>query len=97
MIHKALKRTRQFHRLTQAKLADTLGISRSHLSEIESAKKSVTMDLLERYSEVFKIPASSFLLFSECIEIGQPSFKPASKVLRIMNWIAQDSELEEES
>lgn len=90
MIGKALKRTRQFHRLTQAALAERLGISKSYLSEVEGGKKAPTIDLLQKYSEVFGVPASSFLLFSESLESGESKFKLANKVIKIMDWIAEE-------
>ena len=90
MIGTALKRSRQFHRLNQVTLAERLDISKSYLSEIESGKKTPTIELLQKYSEVFGVPASSFMLFSESMETGRPKSKPVSKVLKIMNWIAED-------
>lgn len=95
MIGKALKRTRQFHRLTQVELSDRLGISKSYLSELESDKKTPTIELLQKYSNVFKVPASSFLLFSESLETGKNTFKPADKILKIMDWIVEDVDEEE--
>lgn len=95
MIGEALKRTRQFHRMTQTALADQLDISKSYLSEIENGKKTPTIDVLEKYSEFFGVPASSFLLFSESLESGRTNFKPAAKVLKIMNWIAEGVDDEE--
>lgn len=95
MIGKALKRTRQFHRMTQTALAEQLGISKSYVSEIESGKKTPTIEVLQKYSEVFGVPASSFLLFSESLESGKATFKPANKVMKILDWIAEDFNDEE--
>lgn len=95
MIGKALKRTRQFHRLSQAKLATDLKISKSYLSELESGKKTPTIDVLEKYSKVFEVPTSSFLMFAESMETGEVKFKPARKALRIMDWIAFELDEEE--
>ena len=90
MIGKALKRTRQFHRMKQVDLAERLGLSKSYLSEIESDTKVPSLDVLQKYSEAFGVPVSSFLLFSESMESGEPKFKPARKVMRIMDWITED-------
>mgnify|MGYP006151216343 CR=1 FL=1 len=46
MLHKALKTVREVHRMQQGELAERLGISRSHLSEIESGKKAASVELL---------------------------------------------------
>ena len=90
MIGTALKRTRQFHRLTQAALSERLSISKSYLSELESGKKTPTIEILQKYSDAFGVPSSAFLLFSESLESGEVKFKPAAKVLKIMDWITED-------
>jgi transcriptional regulator with XRE-family HTH domain len=55
-----LSRLHLLHWLVLAAIA-----SRSYLSEIESGGKEPTLQLVLRYAEVFKIPASSILFFSE--------------------------------
>jgi len=87
---------RVFHDLKQKELAEKLGISTSHLSEIESAKKTPTLQLLERYSEVFDVPVSSIMFFSENIDgesvaIGKTRKFVSSKILAMMKFIAERS------
>ena len=97
MLHRALKTLRSFHRLSQVELARRLNISNSYLSEIESGIKKPGLDLLEQYEVVFQIPVSSILLFSE--ELGQNTLgrriqvKAASKVLKMLEWIAETEEI----
>jgi transcriptional regulator with XRE-family HTH domain len=92
MLNEALRLVRVFHDIKQSQLAEMLGISRSYLSEIESGKKVANIDLLEKYAEIFEIPPSSLLLFSENIEKGIPSEKArvmfAKKIIKIMNWLS---------
>ncbi len=94
MLHRALKLIRIFHEMNQKELAELLGISRSHVSELESGKKKPSYDLLERYSEVFDVPVSNLIFFSEHIEdiqeIDLKKFKHliASKILSIMEFVA---------
>jgi len=93
MIHRALKTIRQFHSLTQADLALKLEISKSYLSEIETGKKSVGFDLLEKYACIFNIPVSSLVFFSESIDkkdTAPEKFRNlvADKILKIMEWAA---------
>ena len=90
LINRALKLTRQFHRLTQTNMAARLEISKSFLSELEAGKKTPTLDLLERYARVFEIPASTFLLFQERLEqpSGAAQRKRAEKVLHFLEWAA---------
>ena len=65
MLGSALRCIRVFHDLNQGEAAQQLGISRSYLSEIEGGGKEPTLQLVQRYAEVFKLPASSILFFSE--------------------------------
>lgn len=92
MIEKALKLTREFHRMKQGELANRLGISASYLSEIESGKKQVTLDLLEEYARVFDVPASTFMLFRD--EVVSPSDegrrRRAGRLLKFFEWVAEE-------
>jgi len=95
MLTEALRMMRVFHDFSQKELAEKLGISKSHLSEIESGKKNPTLPLLERYAEVFEVPMSSIMFFSENMEKGDITEKTrvlvSSKILAILNFIAQRS------
>lgn len=94
MINRVLKLTRQYHRLTQADLATRLGISKSFLSELEADKKTPTLDLIERYAREFKVPASTFMMFSERLS-GSPvsgSKAHADKLLRFLEWAASEED-----
>lgn len=97
MQNDALRLVRVFHDMSQTALADRLGISKSYLSEIEKGeKKKVTLELLERYSEVFKIPVSSLIFFAE--QVGDNRSEKvrsfvAAKVLKMLEWIATKEEV----
>ncbi|MBN4001806.1 helix-turn-helix transcriptional regulator [Nostoc sp. LPT] len=95
MLSEALRLIRVFYDLTQKELAEKLGISKSYLSEIESGKKTPTLDLLNRYSEFFDIPASSIMFFSESLNKDIKTEKlrifVSSKILAILNFIAERS------
>jgi transcriptional regulator with XRE-family HTH domain len=96
MVSEALRMMRVFHDLTQRELADKLGISKSHVSEIESGRKTPTLEVLKRYSEFFEVPVSSILFFSEHID-GEINLESdirkfiSSKILALMNFIAERS------
>jgi transcriptional regulator with XRE-family HTH domain len=92
MINKALKVIRQFHNIKQVELAQKLDLSKSYLSEIESGKKPVSLELLDKYSNLFDIPVSSLVFFSETIgKEGKKAQKFryvfADKILNIMEWM----------
>jgi transcriptional regulator with XRE-family HTH domain len=94
MLYRALRLLRTYHQLSQSELAKKLEVSNSYLSEIEKGVKSPTLDLLNKYSAVFKMPVSSILLFSE--EIGErrkPGAKlrvaAADKILKLLEWLEE--------
>lgn len=92
MLHRALKMLRSYHQLKQIDLAKKLDISNSYLSEIESGEKTISVELLEKYSAIFDIPVSSIMLFSEQIDNNhKPGSRlkvaAANKILRLLEWI----------
>jgi transcriptional regulator with XRE-family HTH domain len=99
-IGRALKLTRMFHRQTQIGLAARLCISNSYLSEIESGSKPVSLELLTKYSELFKIPVSTLLVFSERLDERHFTkglrIKAGDKILRMLEWIAESEEVEKD-
>lgn len=98
LINDTLRLIRVYHNVKQKSLAEALGISPSHLSEVESGKKQVTLDLLEKYASHFRVPASSLLYFAEHRDAsgGKASDHPiARKVIKMLDWvetITRDSE-----
>lgn len=82
MLAEALRLMRVFHDLKQNELADRLGMSKSHLSEIENGKKQPTLQLVERYSSEFDIPVSSILFFSENLEYSSDTNDAKSEIAR---------------
>jgi len=93
MLYEALRLVRVFHDINQSQLAEKLGISRSYLSEIESGKKTPSIDLMDKYANVFNIPPSSLLYFSEQLADNKFAEKArvsiAKKVIKIMNWVSE--------
>lgn len=78
-----------------------LGISPSHLNEIETGKKQVTMEVLEKYAAYFRVPASSLLYFAEHQgKTGEKRTNPiAAKALKMLDWvetITKDDDAEQE-
>jgi transcriptional regulator with XRE-family HTH domain len=97
MQHEALRLVRVFHDINQATLADRLGISKSYLSEIESGKKSPTLELMQKYAETFSMPLSSLLFFAENVHATSRSERArtaiAGKALKMLQWIAAKDEV----
>ncbi|HFK4668127.1 TPA: helix-turn-helix domain-containing protein [Serratia marcescens] len=99
MINRALKTIRLYHNLKQSDLAGVFCISKSYLSEIESGKKTVSFDMLEKYSKEFNIPVSSLVFLSESMEstpkkTNSERFRAvfADKILKIMEWSIERNE-----
>ena len=65
MINEALRLIRVFHDLKQVELAKKLGVSKSHISEIEKGVKTPSLDLIQRYAVSLHLPISSIMFFAE--------------------------------
>lgn len=90
MLNQALRLIRTYHDFSQTELCSELGVSNSYLSEIESGKKQPTLELLKKYSEMFDIPLSSILFFSENLDKQKSSDKIrkniAGKIISMLEW-----------
>lgn len=94
MIHTALRLTRQFYRMKQVDLANKLKVSRSYLSEIESGSKTISVALLDKYSQVFNVPASTFLLFKDTVvePMDKGQAVRAERLLKFFEWVAHEDD-----
>lgn len=95
MLNEALRLIRVYHDLRQVEMADKLGISKSYLSEIEKGHKKPSLDLVDKYSSIFDIPASSILFFSENMDKSKSYEKArgfvAAKIISIMKFLEEKS------
>lgn len=91
MLHKALRIVRVFEGMTQVQASGKLGISQSYISEIERGDKTPTLEVINKYAEVFGIPASAIMLFSENLSSGSSAEKArtlvAGKVLDLLEFL----------
>ncbi|HIF9422387.1 TPA: helix-turn-helix domain-containing protein [Photobacterium damselae] len=97
MIAKALRILRQFHQLQKVELAEKLGLSTGQLSDIEAGKKPVNISLLNKYSELFDIPVSSLVFFSDSLDNEKANAKRfrhlmADNLLKVMDWVTAKNE-----
>lgn len=72
MIGEALRVLRVFNGYKAKELAEELKISPSFISEIENGGKKPTLDLLNKYGEVFHVKVSTLILFSEALDEDSP-------------------------
>ncbi|HAS87364.1 MAG TPA: XRE family transcriptional regulator [Candidatus Competibacteraceae bacterium] len=101
MFGEALRLVRSFHQITQSDLSKALGISRSYLSEVESNRKSPSLDLLQQYAVYFNLPLSSLIFFSENIGESERDIKVkkilGQKIIAILQWVEHKSNLIEKA
>lgn len=98
MLGEALRLIRVFHDMKQVELANSLGISKSHLSEIENGNKNPSLELIQKYSEFFRMPLSAIMFFAEELPNAQKGEsarkKVATKVLDILSFIERKAHAE---
>lgn len=92
LVNEALRIARLYWGYNQGQMAELLGVSQSIVSEIESSSKSVSMDLLEKYSDALEVKMSNLLFFAEELEdLPNPTRGKtiiARKVLEFLDGIA---------
>jgi transcriptional regulator with XRE-family HTH domain len=89
-LNEALRLMRAYHNMKQNELALRLEVSQSYLSEIESSKKQPTVDLLQKYSEIFAIPVSSIMFFTEQKEDKSKTENfVTKKAIQILSWMEE--------
>lgn len=102
MLSEALRLLRVYHDLKQRELAEKLGISPSHVSELEKGNRTPSLEVIQKYSALFQIPASSIMFFSESIEDAQSGRGSAdkakaaiaSKIIRFLKLIEGKADLD---
>lgn len=104
MLPEALRLLRVFHDMKQGELAEKLGLSKSYISEIENGNRTPSLDVIEKYAEYFRIPASSILFFAEQLEDAHLKKSTpqrarraiASKIINFLRLIEERTEVGDE-
>lgn len=65
-----IKRLRKERNMTAEDLGLELGVSTSHISQIEQGCRKMSVDLLYRLMEVLGVDANTLLAVSECGNVG---------------------------
>lgn len=96
MLSQALRYIRVFHNVSAEHLGESLGYSKSYISEIETGKKRINIDVIERYAKFFDLPVSQIFLLAEGLEDGKVQNRKkrtAQRVIkRIVNWITDEAQ-----
>jgi transcriptional regulator with XRE-family HTH domain len=96
MLAEALRLMRVYHDMNQTELSREIGMSTATISMLESGDKNPSLETLQKYADVFMVPLSSILFFSEELS-GEGVTRPirktvAKKIIAILNWIADRAE-----
>ncbi len=100
MINEALRLLRTFYGYKSIELAKKIGISQGYLSEIENGKKVPSLEILKKYSEIFKIKVSTLLFFSEELEKDEKTSVKnniSKKMIKLLQIIEKAGALNEEN
>ena len=89
MIGDVLKRTRIIYGYKASEMSLELGISASYLSEIENNKKQPSLELLQKYADIYGIRLSSLILLSENMDEAERSGKGNVFVRNMMAHLIQ--------
>ncbi len=68
MIGDALRLIRIFNDYTTTEMAQLLGMSQSYVSELENNKKTPSLEIINKYAEIFEMKPSTLLMFSEGLD-----------------------------
>ena len=82
MINEALRLLRVFNEVKLKELSQKMEISVSYLSEIENGKKKPSLEIIQKYADVFNLKASEILFFSEKIQTNNPKTQVKSIISR---------------
>ena len=89
MIGDVLKRTRIIYGYKASEMSLELGVSASYLSEIEKNKKQPSLELLQKYADIYGIRLSSLILLSENMDEAEKSGKGTAFVRNLMARLIQ--------
>ena len=67
MYGKVLRLLRLNNDYKTQEMSDILNISQGYLSEIENDKKEPSLEVLKKYSQIFKVPLSGIIAIAESI------------------------------
>ncbi|MFC2950394.1 helix-turn-helix transcriptional regulator [Marinicaulis aureus] len=103
MLSEALRLLRVFHDMKQGELAERLELSKSYVSEIENGNRTPSFDVIEKYANIFGVPISSIMFFSEQLDAkhgdkahaGSTRKVIASKILNFLKVIEERTAVHE--
>lgn len=71
MVKLTLRKLREERRLTLAQVADQIGVSVPHVSELERGKKRINNDWLEKFAEFYDVPVRALFEDEAAADIAE--------------------------
>lgn len=95
--HNILRLLRIYAKWTQAEMADRLGIRASYVSDLETGKRPVGLNILRKYAQAFQVSLSSLIFF---MEEGDNGFLHSNaffqtKALDFLDWMRKRAGVED--
>jgi transcriptional regulator with XRE-family HTH domain len=88
---KALRLIREYHDLNPTQIGILVGLHEKHVLALETGKRKITLEVVERYATAFEIPVSSLMLLAEQADgifTVDPRDYVSNKVITILEWLA---------
>jgi len=86
LVNKRFKELREYSSLTQAQLADFLGVDQSYISKFEKGERKISIDILEKVCDLFSCDLKYF-------EDESEEYVPMSIAFRSNNLQTEDLEV----
>lgn len=86
--NKAVKAFRVFNGLTQQQISESLGLPKSFISEMENGKKPVTIQVIDRYAEYFKVQAWEIVYLGKVYDSKSKQSRFTKMLLTLIEWIS---------
>lgn len=94
IINEVLQIVRLYHGYNQKEMSKLLNTSQAMISDIERGKKSVSIDMLNRYSVTLGIRKSQLLFLAEELDGEQPirrgNLVVSEKALKLLNELEKE-------
>lgn len=87
MLGEALRLIRVFHDRKTGELAEGLGMSPSYVSEIESGKKTPSIEIIKKYADYFDTTPSAIMFFAEDLEVNKKKFNKAGMRAKLIKFL----------
>ena len=94
MVGKRLRRERRALKLTQKEVADALGFSQGAISRIEKGERQVSIEMLEKFSQLYSVSLESMLGINELRGNKKACVEVEERIRPIIREIQQFSESE---